>query len=45
MTVFYHIGDLEFRAATPQELKKELEEYFLPWACGLLRVKIPNISQ
>ena len=28
MTVIYHIGDLEFRAATPQELKKELEEYF-----------------
>ena len=28
MTIFYHIGDLEFSAASPQELKRELEEYF-----------------
>ena len=28
MTIFYHIGDLEFKAASPAELRKELEEYF-----------------
>ena len=28
MTIFYHIGDLEFNASNPQDLKKELEEYF-----------------
>ena len=28
MTIFYHIGDLEFKATNPQDLKKELEEYF-----------------
>ena len=28
MIIFYHIGDLEFNAANPADLKKELEEYF-----------------
>ena len=28
MTIFYHIGDLEFNATNPQDLKAELEEYF-----------------
>ena len=28
MTIYYHIGDLEFNASNPQDLKKELEEYF-----------------
>ena len=28
MTVFYHIGDPEFKATSPEELRKELEEYF-----------------
>lgn len=28
MTIFYPIGDLEFKATNPQDLKKELEEYF-----------------
>jgi tetratricopeptide (TPR) repeat protein len=28
MTIFYHVGDLEFKAKNLQELKAELEEYF-----------------
>ena len=28
MTIFYHIGDLEFSASNPKDLKKELEDYF-----------------
>ena len=28
MTINYHIGDLEFCAASPADLKKELEEFF-----------------
>ena len=28
MTIFYHIGDLEFKATNPVDLKIELEQYF-----------------